>query len=102
MLHEKHKEKITIKDGHVEEFNKIYQAMCNPIYQRKKNRNVSKDSPFDKLNIPPREYLEHDYEIAKSPNKINAQEMDASKIPLAGRITQIGQKILDLGSRKAK
>ena len=64
MLHEKPKELIRIKDGHVEEFEKVYKAMCNPVYQRKKNRNVSMDSPFDKLNVPPREYLEYDYKIA--------------------------------------
>lgn len=32
MLHEKPKEQIRLKEGHLEEFEKIYQAMCNPIY----------------------------------------------------------------------
>jgi hypothetical protein len=32
MLHEKHKEKIRIKEGHHEEFDRLYKEMCNPTY----------------------------------------------------------------------
>jgi hypothetical protein len=68
---------------------------------RKKNRNVSVDSPFDKNNIPPREYLEFDKPITDNPTKVNPKDFDQSKIPLAGRLSEVGQKILSLGGKKA-
>ncbi len=49
-----------IKEGVIEEFDKRYGEMCNQQYQMTKNRNVSPESPFDKKNSPPREYLEVD------------------------------------------
>jgi hypothetical protein len=32
LLHEKIKEKIKVKEGVIEEFEKHYQEMCNPLY----------------------------------------------------------------------
>eukprot|EP00347_Sterkiella_histriomuscorum_P000580 403375300 len=102
MLGDKPKEKISIREGHHEEFDRIYKEMCNPWYQRNKNSNVSGQSPFNKNNVPPKQYLEYDYEIAKSPTKLDPSEFDPKSVPLAGRVTEIGQRILDLGSKKAQ
>ncbi|CDW74739.1 UNKNOWN [Stylonychia lemnae] len=101
MLHDRAKEAIKVKEGHTQEFDKIYNEQCNPQFQRNKNRNVSNQSPFDKNNVPPKQYLEDDYVISKSPNKMSPNQYDASKIPLAGRVSEIGHRILELGSRRA-
>ena len=85
----------------IQEFDKNYKAMCNQQYQRKKNRNVSPESPFDKNNIPPKQYLQYDYQIPKNPTKQNPKEIDISNIQLAGRLTEVGQKIIAFGSKKA-
>ncbi|CDW78627.1 UNKNOWN [Stylonychia lemnae] len=102
MLKEKSKEKLQIKEGVIEEFEKKYSAMCNQQYQIKKNRDVSPSSPFDKDNIPPLQYLQMDYKIPNSPNKQKPQDIDISKVPLAGRLSELGEKILSLGSKKAQ
>lgn len=64
--------------------------MCNPVYQRKKNRNVSIESPFDGNNIPPKQYLVDDYAFPVNPTKMNPMDNDFKKVPLAGRVTEIG------------
>ena len=99
MLKEKVKEPIQIKEGFIQEFDKHYQEMCNHQYQRSKNRNVSPDNPFDKHNQPPKQYLEYDYAIPKNPTKLDPKEIDISNVPLAGRLTEVGQRILALGGR---
>lgn len=43
--------------------------------------------------------MEHDYKIAGSPNKQIPQHIDVSKVPLAGRLSELGEKILALGSK---
>ena len=53
------------------------------------------------LNKLPREYVENDTHVALNPTKQNPGEIDISSMPLAGHFSGIGQKILDLGSRKA-
>lgn len=77
--------------------------MCNQKYQRNKNRDVSPDSPFKRGNLPPAQYLNDDYAYAKNPTKIDPirDGGDINKIPLAGRLTEVGEKILKLGSKKA-
>ena len=75
--------------------------MCNPLYQRKKNRNVSVESPFDSNNVPPSQYLIDDYKLPMNPNKMVPADIDFKKVPLAGRVSQIGKMILELGSKKA-
>ena len=102
MLLEKRKEKMQIKEGVIQEFDKRYGEMCNQEYQIKKNRNVSSDSPFDKKNSPPRQYLEVDSKLAKSPNKVRpADQGQATDVPLAGKLSDLGQQILSLGCKKA-
>ena len=70
---------------------------CDQEKQRKKNRNVSIDSFFNENNKPPKEYYVPDY-ILEKPGKINIREVNAPKYPLAGRLTEIGEQILLLGS----
>ena len=102
MLGDKVKEKIKVKEGVVEEFEKHYKQMCNPLYQRKKNRNVSVESPFDSNNVPPSQYLIDDYKLPVNPNKMRPDEIDFKNVGLAGRVSQIGKLILELGSKKAQ
>jgi hypothetical protein len=39
--------------------------------------------------------------VARNPTKLNPADIDISSIPLAGHLTGIGKKIIELGSRKA-
>eukprot|EP00347_Sterkiella_histriomuscorum_P014522 403360558 len=102
MLQDKPKEKLQIKEGVIEEFEKKYSEMCNQQYQIKKNRDVSPTSPFDKMNVPPKQYLEADYKLSTNPNKHIPSNIDVSKVPLAGHLSELGEKILALGSKKAQ
>jgi hypothetical protein len=43
----------------------------------------------------------NNYELAKDPNKIRPSEIDVSKMRLAGRLSDIGQQILNLNGKKA-
>ena len=45
--------KITVKQSVLDEFEKAYAMNCDQKLTRKKNRNVSYDSPFDPANKPP-------------------------------------------------
>ena len=60
---------------------------------RIKHRNVSRDSPFDPKNKPPDQYIRPENVIDK-PCKIDLSKIDAKKIPLAGKLGMLGQKIL--------
>jgi hypothetical protein len=64
---------------------------------------VSVDSFFHPVNKPPKEYQVADY-ILEKPGRINLTQVNASapKQPLAGRLTEIGEQILLIGSQKAK
>lgn len=96
--------KPTIKQQIIDDFEKAYKANCNQEKQRMKNRNVSLDSPFDPLNKPPKEYLEDDPKFLEKPGKINLKQIktNTKTQPLAGRLTEIGEQILLIGSQKAK
>ena len=60
---------------------------------RIRHRNVSMDSPFDPNNKPPEQYIKPENVIGK-PCKIDVTKIDARKIPLAGKLGNLGQKIL--------
>ena len=85
----------------INEFNRQYESKFNNQTQELRNRNVSNQSPFSKLNKPPREHIESDVKLPPNPTKTNPGEFDIRKIPLAGQISDIGQRILEMGSRKA-
>ena len=61
---------------------------------RIKHRNVCQESPFDPKNKPPAQYLRPENVIEK-PGQIDLTRIDASKIPLAGKLGVLGQKILE-------
>tara|TARA_B100000780_G_C20921089_1_gene366950 strand:- start:447 stop:599 length:153 start_codon:yes stop_codon:yes gene_type:complete len=50
------------------------------------------------LNKPPKEYLEDDPNYLEKPGKIDLKRVNAPVLPLAGRLTEIGEQILLLGS----
>ena len=101
---EKEKVKLqpTIKQSIIDDFNRAYALNCDKERQRKKNRNVSYDSPFDPDNKPPKEYLIDDPKFLDKPGRLDLKHMANSKLPLAGRLTEIGEQILLIGSQKAK
>ena len=69
--------------------------------QRARGRNCSLDSQFDSNNIPPKEYLQNDPKFLDKPGRLDLTSIDTRKQPLAGRLSEIGQQILKLGSKKA-
>ena len=58
---------------------------------------VSKDSSFHPQNKPPAQYLIDD-PILEKPGRLRVRDIDTSKQRLAGRLTEIGEKILEIGS----
>jgi hypothetical protein len=62
---------------------------------------VSVDSFFHPVNKPPKEYYVPDH-ILEKPGRINLSQVNGPKLPLAGRLTEIGEQILLIGSQKAK
>ena len=61
---------------------------------------MSKENPFNEQNIPPIEHLTPD-KILEKPCKIqNLQSLKDGK-PLAGKFSEIGQQIFNLGGNKA-
>lgn len=90
--------KPSVKQSIIDDFDRAYILNCNQDKQRKRMRNVSLDSPFDPLNKPPKEYLEDDPNYLEKPGKINLKQINAPVLPLAGRLTEIGEQILLLGS----
>lgn len=83
-----------MEQGVIDDFNKKYAENCDQQLMRVKHRNVSKESPFDPKNKPPDQYIRPENVIEK-PCKIDLSKIDASKIPLAGKLGKLGQKILD-------
>mmetsp|Transcript_21855 Transcript_21855/g.33872 ORF Transcript_21855/g.33872 Transcript_21855/m.33872 type:complete len:186 (+) Transcript_21855:465-1022(+) len=99
---EKIKMKPSIKQSIIDDFEKAYTNNCNQSKQRTKNRNVSHDSPFDPFNKPPKEYLIDDPNFLDKPGRMNVHKLSVKQQPLAGRLTEIGEQILLIGSQKAK
>lgn len=58
------------------------------------------DNPFEKNNKPPIEHLVPNYILEKPGYIKNLKELKDDK-PLAGRFTEIGEKIFSLGNKKA-
>jgi hypothetical protein len=57
MLQDKPKIVYKIKERVIEDFERKYSEACNQKMMRKKNRGVSKDSPFFEGNKPPIEHI---------------------------------------------
>lgn len=86
---EKVREKPTIKQSILDDFEKVYALNCDQERQRKRMRNVSMDSPFEPRNKPPDQHLRPD-NILEKPTRLNVQSMEKNQKPLAGRLTEIG------------
>ena len=86
--------KVTVKQSVLDEFDKVYAFNCDQQLVRTKNRNVSKDSMFDPANKAPAQHL-IPQNILDKPGRIDLTQLDASKIPLAGRMGELGKLILD-------
>ncbi len=91
MLKEKPRPKQKIKQEILDEFERRYGETCNQNHMRKKMRNVSPDNVFNKVNLPPKEHIEEDTNISKKINNVSPTDFDSSKIPLAGRLSELGQ-----------
>ena len=99
---EKVRQKPEIKQSIIDDFERTYAHICDKDRQRKKNRNVSVDSFFDPNNKVPVEYLRVDPSFLEKPGKIDITRVDPGNRKLAGRLTEIGEQILKIGSQKAK
>jgi hypothetical protein len=86
--------KVIVEQKVLDEFEKAYAKNCNQEQVRLKHRNVCFDSPFDPRNKPPDQYVKPEV-ILEKPGKIDLTKIDTSKIPLAGKLGILGQKILD-------
>jgi hypothetical protein len=97
--HEKERvvRKPEIKQSIIDDFEKAYKSNCDQEKCRTKNRMVSVDSFFHPINKPPKEYYVPD-NVMEKPNQIRIGEVHAPKQPLAGRLTEIGEQILLIGS----
>lgn len=70
-----------------------YKDLFNQKKMRDKHRNVSYDSSLHPLNKPPLQYLEVE-KILEKPCKIDFTGMNTTKIPLAGKLSLLGAKIM--------
>ena len=91
---------ITVKKEFIEEFDRKYTEMCDNKKMNIKQRGISMDNPFEKQNKPPIEHLLPN-KILEKPGYIkNLKELKDEK-PLAGRFSEIGERIFSLGNKKA-
>lgn len=68
---------------------------------RRKNRGASPDSPFYEGNKPPKEYLEFNYKLTDKPTKFNPASIDMSKVKATGKLSEVGKRVLEVGTKKA-
>jgi hypothetical protein len=45
--------------------------------------------------------LEFDYKLSDKPTKVNPSSIDISKIKATGKLSEVGKKILIVGTKKA-
>lgn len=57
---------------------------------RSRHRNVSKDNYFHPDNKPPQD-LKNGLNFLEKPGKLNLRQVNTSKLPLAGKMTKIGE-----------
>lgn len=71
----------------------MYSDQCDQKKMRNKHRNVSHDSAFHPLNKPPQQYLDVE-KILDKPGYLSFAGIDTKKMPLAGKLGKLGEKIL--------
>ncbi len=74
--------------------------MCDNKKMNIKQRGISQDNPFNISNKLPMDYVLPNKILDKPGNIKNLSEFMDER-PLAGRFTEIGEKIFKLGSKKA-
>lgn len=81
-----------------------FDRICNESYEKdRKNKrwiNLGSENPFLEGNKPPIDHLIPD-KILEKPNKIQNLNLYKNDKPLAGRFSEIGEKLLQVGNRKA-
>lgn len=95
------KQKVFVDQSKLEKFEIDYNNYCNVEFQRKKQRGFSPENPFNPKNVPPSSYCVPD-KIIQKPNKMDLTVFDTKNVAMAGRMTELGDKILALGCKKAK
>lgn len=65
-----------------------------------KQRGVSVQNSFHKSNVPPKEHLIPDKILDKPGRLTNLWQLNDGR-PLAGRFSEIGEKMLKVGAKKA-
>jgi len=81
-------------------FDRMYLENCDNLRMSRKMRGISNDNPFS-LNVKAPENTRKE-KILEKPNKIKDLALLDTKQPMAGRFSEIGEKILKLGDKYAK
>jgi hypothetical protein len=74
--------------------------MCDNKKMNRKQRGVSPENPFEPRNKPPMQHLVPE-RILEKPGAIRNLRSLTDSRPLAGRFSEIGEKIFALGGKKA-
>lgn len=96
----KQNKKVTVKQEFIEDFDRMYLENCDNKKMNTKQRGISVDNSFHKSNNPPIEHLIPD-KILEKPGKIGNLTQLRDSRPLAGRFSEIGEKIFSVGNKKA-
>lgn len=83
----------------MEKMQKEYNYVCDQDAQRKRHRDVSKQSPFMNQDIPCKEILldSVQFSITRNPTKTSPRDYPASKVTSspAGFVSNFGKKLLE-------
>lgn len=88
------------KQSFIDDFDKMYFDNCDNKKMNTKMRGVSIGNSFHASNKRPVEYLIPDF-ILEKPGKISNLSQLRDSRPLAGRFSEIGSKIFEVGNKKA-
>ena len=88
--------KVSIKQSVIDDFDKMYLDNCDNKAMNTKQRGVSVDNSFHISNKTPKDHLVPDKILEKPGRLTNLAQLKDSK-PLAGRFSEIGEKIFEVG-----
>jgi len=94
------REKVSVKQEFIDEFDRKFTDNCDNKKMNRKQRGVSMDNPFEQHNKPPIEHLIPE-KILDKPGAIRNLNKLGDARPLAGRFSEIGERIFTLGGKKA-
>lgn len=92
--------KVSVKQSVIDDFDKMYFENCDNKKMNTKMRGVSIGNSFHLSNKRPLEYLIPDL-ILEKPGRISNFSKMRDTRPLAGRFSEIGEKIFIAGNKKA-